>query len=102
MMAGNRLPEETVQYGRTFFTDEDIYLFREGNHFQLYEKLGSHLIAVDGVKGVFFAVWAPNAERVAVMGDFNRWNPESHPLKVREDGSGIWEGFVKGIAEGSD
>ncbi len=101
-MASNQMPEEKVRYGPSLFTDQDIYLFREGNHFNLYEKLGSHLIAVDGVKGVFFAVWAPNAERVAVMGDFNRWNPESHPLKVREDGSGIWEGFVAGIAEGSD
>ena len=85
----------------SLLTDQDIYLFKEGNHFQLYNKLGSHLTSVNGVQGVYFAVWAPNAERVSVAGDFNQWNKESHPLTVRGDGSGIWEGFIEGIGNGA-
>ena len=83
-----------------FLTDHDVYLFKEGNHFQLYNKLGSHLASVNGIQGVYFAVWAPNAERVSVIGDFNQWREESHPLAVRGDSSGIWEGFIEGIGNG--
>jgi 1,4-alpha-glucan branching enzyme len=89
-----------VRQDVTLFTDHDIYLFKEGNHFNLYQKLGSHLLTADGTEGTYFAVWAPNAEKVTVMGDFNQWNEESHPLKSREDGSGIWEGFILGICNG--
>ncbi|HHT9135043.1 MAG TPA: 1,4-alpha-glucan branching protein GlgB [Candidatus Avalokitesvara rifleensis] len=85
----------------SLFTDHDIYLFREGSHFKLYEKLGSHLVRNNGVKGAYFAVWAPNAERVSVIGDFNRWDNRSHSLRQREDGSGIWEGFIEGIGSGT-
>lgn len=83
------------------FTNHDIYLFKEGSHFRLYEKLGSHVVTMDGVQGTYFAVWAPNAERISVLGDFNGWNPESHLLKVRNDGSGIWEGFVPDVGKGA-
>ena len=83
------------------FTEYDIYLFKEGNHFSLYEKLGSHAMEVDGERGTYFAVWAPNAERVSVIGDFNGWNPEAHFLKVRDDGSGIWDGLITGIGKGT-
>jgi 1,4-alpha-glucan branching enzyme len=82
-------------------TDHDIYLFKEGNHFQLFDKLGSHVTELDGVEGTFFAVWAPNAEKVSVVGDFNGWNPQAHPLGVRWDGSGIWEGFIPGVTSGA-
>ncbi|HXI10326.1 MAG TPA: 1,4-alpha-glucan branching protein GlgB [Thermodesulfobacteriota bacterium] len=85
----------------THITDHDIYFFKEGNHFKLYEKLGSHLVTVDGVKGVHFAVWAPNAERVSVVGDFNGWDPLATPLGVRDDWSGIWEGFIPGLGKGT-
>ncbi len=85
----------------SLLTDQDIYLFKEGNHFQLYHKLGSHLTSVNGVQGVYFAVWAPNAERVSVIGDFNRWNKESYTLTMRDDNSGIWEGFIEGIGSGA-
>jgi 1,4-alpha-glucan branching enzyme len=95
------LTKETVRYDFTLLTEHDIYLFKEGNHFRLYQKLGSHLVDVDGEKGVFFAIWAPNAEQVSVIGDFNGWNKTSHLLKVREDGSGIWEGFIFGLAQGA-
>jgi len=85
----------------SLLTDSDVYLFREGSHFNLYDKLGSHLMTVDGVDGTYFAVWAPNAIRVTVMGKFNGWNPDSHPLNLRMDGSGIWEGFIAGVAHGA-
>lgn len=83
-----------------FITEYDIYLFREGKHFSLYEKLGATVVERDGAKGTFFAVWAPNAQSVKVIGNFNGWNKNDHPLRVREDGSGIWEGFIPGIGKG--
>ena len=79
-------------------TDQDIYLFREGTHGRLYTELGSHPTA-DG-RGVHFAVWAPNASDVSVIGDWNGWNPESSPLAPRTDHSGIWEGSVPGVHHG--
>jgi len=93
--------KERVIHNVSLLTDFDVHLFREGNHFKLYDKLGSHLMDVDGVKGAYFAVWAPNAERVSVTGDFNGWNKESHLLKPREDSSGIWEGFIPSIIKGT-
>jgi 1,4-alpha-glucan branching enzyme len=85
----------------SLFTDQDIYLFREGNHFNLYDKLGSHPLFLNDVKGSYFAVWAPNAQTVSVMGDFNQWDKTSHPLKMRQDGSGLWEGFIPGLSQGA-
>ncbi|WP_190808329.1 1,4-alpha-glucan branching protein GlgB [Flagellimonas sp. S3867] len=85
----------------SLFTDFDINLFKSGKHFRLYEKLGSHLTIVDGKKGTYFAVWAPSAKSVSVVGDFNHWNTEAHKLMVRWDGSGIWEGFIPGVDKGS-
>ncbi|MCF2488780.1 1,4-alpha-glucan branching protein GlgB [Dyadobacter sp. CY347] len=78
----------------------DIDLFKSGTHYHIYNKLGSHIIERDGVKGTHFAVWAPNAQEVSVVGNFNGWNRESHPLNNRNDGSGIWEGFVHEIGRG--
>jgi len=85
----------------TLFTEFDIQLFREGNDFRLYEKFGSHIITVDGKKGVYFAVWAPNAEYVSVVGEFNKWDTTANPLAVRWDNSGIWEVFVPGLDKGA-
>jgi 1,4-alpha-glucan branching enzyme len=85
----------------SLLTEFDIHLFRSGKHFRLYEKLGSHPIEVDGQWGTYFAVWAPNGQHVSVVGDFNGWNQESHPLNVRWDGSGIWEGFIPNIGKGT-
>ncbi|AWH85820.1 1,4-alpha-glucan branching enzyme [Flavobacterium album] len=85
----------------SFFTDFDIDLFKAGKHYRLYEKLGAHLTEVDGQKGVYFAVWAPSAKAVSVIGDFNYWLEGEHPLNVRWDGSGIWEGFIPGIDKGT-
>jgi 1,4-alpha-glucan branching enzyme len=89
-----------MTHGPSLLTDHDIYLFKQGNHFRLYDKLGSHPLTVNGTDGTLFAVWAPNAASVSVIGDFNGWNRESHHLAQRQDGSGIWEGFVSGIAPG--
>ncbi len=90
-----------VLSGITRLSEFDIYLFREGKHFSLYEKLGAHLMEHEGQKGVYFAVWAPNAERVTVVGDFNGWNKDTHLLYPRWDESGIWEGFIPGIEQGT-
>ena len=84
----------------SLFTDFDIDLFKSGKHYRLYEKLGSHLVEVDGVKGTYFAVWAPSAKAVAVVGNFNSWNASEHQLNVRWDSSGIWEGFIPEVGKG--
>lgn len=83
------------------FSDMDVHLFRAGKHFNLYKKFGSHLEKVEHKKGVYFAVWAPAAKSVCVMGDFNKWNKTSHQLNVRWDSSGIWEGFIPDVKEGT-
>ncbi|ADI39219.1 1,4-alpha-glucan branching protein GlgB [Waddlia chondrophila] len=84
----------------SLLSEKDIYLFKEGTHDRLYEKLGSHVVEVDGIKGTQFAVWAPNAESVSVIGDFNDWDRKRHQLHVRWDESGIWEGFIPGAKQG--
>src|SRR5262245_31013541 len=81
-------------------TDDDLYLFNEGSHVRLYEKLGAHPGIVDGQRGTHFAVWAPNAERVSVVGDFNGWDRARHPLAARGT-SGIWEGFLPDVGPGA-
>ena len=84
----------------SLFTDHDIYLFKEGNHYKLYEKFGAHSVEVDGVEGVYFSVWAPYAKEVSVIGNFNEWHSETHKLLPRWDESGIWEGFIAGLKWG--
>src|SRR5690606_28122509 len=71
-----------------------------GKHYKLYEKFGSHVTEHEDSVGTYFSVWAPNAKQVCVMGNFNGWNRTSHPLFVRWDGSGIWEGFVPDTGNG--
>lgn len=81
--------------------EEDFYLFNEGNHVRMYNKMGAHLAEQNGVKGTHFAVWAPNAYAVSVIGDFNYWNKDANPLSPRGS-SGIWEGFIQGIQKGAN
>jgi 1,4-alpha-glucan branching enzyme len=81
-------------------TDLDLHLFHEGSHNRLYQKFGAHAGSIDGRPGTHFAVWAPNAEMVSIVGDFNDWKPNRHPLQVRND-SGVWEGFIPGVGEGA-
>ncbi len=89
-----------MNYEVSRLSEMDIYLFKQGSHSKLYEKLGSHAMEVSGDRGVYFAVWAPNAAYVSVRGDFNDYSTDSHPLKLRDDDSGIWEGFVAGVEQG--
>ena len=81
-------------------TKDDCYLFGKGTHYEIYEKLGAHVTEIDGVKGTYFAVWAPNAENVAVIGDFNDWLGFNHNMKMEND-SGIWELFIPEVEEGA-
>jgi 1,4-alpha-glucan branching enzyme len=90
------LPATLVLQGETLLTEEDLYLFNEGNHFRLYQKLGAHPCTRDGVAGTHFAVWAPAAEQVSVIGDFNGWTKGRNRLQQRGQ-SGIWSGFLPGI-----
>jgi 1,4-alpha-glucan branching enzyme len=86
-------------------TEQDIYLFKEGTYFNAYEKLGAHPRRANGATGepagTHFALWAPNARSVAVVGDFNGWDGARHPLKVHGDSSGIWSGFLAGVLPGA-
>ena len=84
----------------SLFSDFDINLFKAGKHFRLFEKLGAHMITVNGTAGVYFAVWAPTARSVSVVGDFNYWIQGQHQLQVRWDESGIWEGFIPCVQKG--
>ncbi len=84
----------------SLLTEEDIFLFNQGTHYRLYNKLGAHPIRVHGEAGTYFAVWAPNAESVSVIGDFNEWSPGRNPLSPRAS-SGIWEGFHRDIGPGA-
>jgi len=90
-----------VRYDVSLLTDMDLFLFNEGTHHRLYDKLGAHPLTTDaGVSGVYFAVWAPNADGVAVIGDFNGWDRGRHLLGARGQ-SGIWEGFIPGVQPGA-
>jgi 1,4-alpha-glucan branching enzyme len=84
----------------SLFTDFDIDLFLLGKHFKLYEKMGAHITEIDSVNGTYFSVWAPNAIRVSVVGNFNGWDRGSHILYKRWDKSGIWEGFIPYVGKG--
>ena len=84
----------------SLLSEFDIHLFRSGKHYKLYEKLGSHVIEVDGQWGTLFAVWAPNAKSVSVIGNFNYWDKKTHRLSARWDSSGIWEGFIPFVGKG--
>jgi 1,4-alpha-glucan branching enzyme len=79
-------------------SDYDLHLIGEGTHYRKYEKLGAHVAVIDGVQGVHFGVWAPNAQRVSVVGNFNDWDGRRHPMRVR-GGSGVWELFIPGLRE---
>ncbi|WP_119459239.1 1,4-alpha-glucan branching protein GlgB [Rhodospirillaceae bacterium SYSU D60014] len=78
----------------------DVYLLSEGNHLNLYERLGAHRRRMEGVDGVAFAVWAPNARRVSVVGPFNDWDGRRHPMRLRYE-CGVWELFIPGLGEGT-
>src|SRR6202790_4017714 len=89
-----------VRYDVSLLTAEDFYLFNEGSHYRIYEKMGAHIVESKGIKGTVFGVWAPNARQVSAIGSFNGWDPQSHQLKSRGS-SGIWAGFIAGVDKGA-
>ncbi len=97
---GKKIIKEAEPDHFSLFTDFDIHLFKSGKHFKLYEKLGSHLATFKGEEGTYFAVWAPNATAISVIGNFNFWQKDQQKLFPRWDGSGIWEAFIPGIGAG--
>ncbi|PWG80411.1 1,4-alpha-glucan branching protein GlgB [Pararcticibacter amylolyticus] len=88
-----------TDFNYSLLSDFDIQLFKAGKHFHLYNKLGAHVVSHEGYRGTYFAVWAPNAKFVSVVGNFNGWDQQKNPMNVRWDGSGIWEVFLPGITE---
>jgi 1,4-alpha-glucan branching enzyme len=96
----DKINAQSMHYDVSMLTNDDLFLFNEGSHYRLYEKLGAHPIMADGVGGTHFAVWAPNAKQVSVIGEFNGWDKSSHPLRPKGQ-SGIWEGFIPGVAQGT-
>jgi 1,4-alpha-glucan branching enzyme len=95
-----KMDAQTVRYDMTRLTEDDLYLFNEGSHYGLHEKLGACPMTADGSEGTYFAVWAPSAKQVSIVGDFNGWNKSSHRLRPRGQ-SGIWEGFIPGVGKGA-
>ena len=91
---------QSVRYDVSLLSEDDIFLFHEGSHYRLYNKLGAHVTTADGVQGTYFAVWAPDARDVTVIGDFNYWDKHRHYLGMRGS-SGIWEGFIPGVGKGT-
>lgn len=90
--------EDPYRFG-TLLQDIDVWLLAEGTHLRPYERLGAHLMTLDGVAGVSFAVWAPNAKRVSVVGEFNFWDGRRHPMRLRRE-NGIWELFLPSVEVG--
>ena len=91
---------KSVNTNVSLLSDDDLFLFNEGSHYRLYEKLGAHPTRIGGVEGTYFAVWAPNARQVSVIGEFNDWDKSSHQLHAKGK-SGIWEGFIPGVGKGA-
>lgn len=94
------MAEEKKEIGTGFITEVDRYLFNNGKHYEIYEKLGAHPRTYNKEEGMYFAVWAPHAKQIGVVGDFNGWNPDENPMTCLAD-SGIWEAFVPGLSTGA-
>ncbi|MBV9229353.1 MAG: 1,4-alpha-glucan branching protein GlgB [Chloroflexi bacterium] len=92
---------EIDQQAPSIFSEFDLYLFGQGKHYHLYDKMGAHPRTVHGIDGVNFAVWAPNARAVSVIGDFNNWNRSANPMHLRHNDLGVWECFVPGLQAGT-
>lgn len=94
------LTSDCYAFYEEIITSYDVYLFHEGKNYDIYEKLGAHPMTIDGVKGTYFAVWAPNARRVSVVGDFNMWDGALNPMQLRPE-SGIYEIFIPDVLPGA-
>jgi 1,4-alpha-glucan branching enzyme len=102
----NDVPDDTSKTAMqeeipSVFSDFDLYLFGQGKNYRIYEKMGAHVRTVNGVTGVNFAVWAPNALTISVIGDFNNWNRSATPMHLRHTDLGVWECFVPGVSVGA-
>lgn len=95
---GTAVVQDPYRFPSTL-SDDDRHLFGEGTHYRTYDKLGAHGATVEGVRGVVFAVWAPNARRVSVVGDFNQWDGRVHVMRLHP-GTGVWELFIPGLTAG--
>src|SRR5258708_21716849 len=93
--------EEIAQDAPSVFSEFDLYLFGQGKNYQIYEKMGAHVRTVNGITGVHFAVWAPNAQGVSVIGDFNAWNRSANPMHLRHLDLGVWECFIPNLQVGA-
>jgi len=94
----DRVMHDPYAFKTPLFSDYDVYLFGEGNHHRIYEKMGAHITTVDGVRGVYFAVWAPSARNISVIGDFNDWDGRRH--QMRQIGGGVWDLFIPQVSSG--
>lgn len=92
--------QHNMYYDLSTLSEMDIYLFKQGSYTKMYEKFGAHQMTHKGKKGVHFTLWAPNAKSVCVRGDFNNYEIDAHPLKLRDDDSGVWEGFIEDVLIG--
>lgn len=99
-MAKKTNTPDTMPASFTLFTEFDVHLFKTGKHYKLYDKMGAHRVTYEGQEGTYFAVWAPNATAISVIGNFNTWKDGQHKLFARWDESGIWEGFFSDINHG--
>src|SRR6185437_2811467 len=99
-MNSKNLTLASVRHDASLLSQEDLYLFNEGRNYRAYNQLGARLATVGGESGANFSVWAPNAEKVSVVGSFNDWNNNTHPLEPRGS-SGIWEGFIPSVGKGA-
>ncbi|MGP1384179.1 MAG: 1,4-alpha-glucan branching protein GlgB [Thainema sp.] len=93
-----RVIHDPYAFKTPLLTDYDIYLFGEGNHHYIYEKMGAHLVNIEGVQGVYFSVWAPNARNISIVGDFNNWDGRKHQMRLVN--GGVWDLFIPGLKEG--
>jgi 1,4-alpha-glucan branching enzyme len=100
MTQSTEIAPSAVRYDTSLLTENDLYLFNEGSHYRIYDKMGAHLSGAGSDVGTTFSVWAPNAREVSVIGSFNQWHPKTHTLRPRGS-SGIWEGFVPGVGKGA-
>jgi len=100
-MSSNTAPTASpTRYDVSLLTAQDLYLFNEGSHYRIYDKMGAHVVQAGAERGTCFGVWAPNAREVYVIGSFNGWDHHSHPLQTK-GGSGIWEGFIPEVSKGA-
>src|ERR1700753_428036 len=97
----SQIQSENTSENTSIFSEFDLYLFGQGRHYRLYEKMGAHPRVVNGIKGINFAIWAPGARTISVIGDFNEWKRASNPMQLRHQDLGVWECFIPDLELGT-